>query len=899
MEESKGPPSAAWGEGPAGPRVKGGSRLDMKEKKSSLSLRAMWDSDMFSHAHTARIVSAAVGSSRGRTYLATTSGEGENVTRVWDLVSGKPLHRMAVHEREVTALRLVTANGRLLLVTASADGSARTYDAASGEELLVVVHGRTITCAEVLEVQVDRWVLLTGDSRGEIKMWNLTTGEREMTFADHKDSVSGMLMVAKGDKQLLVSVSHDRTGRIYNPLTGTNLYDMRGHKRRITCLAAGVVDPTILVTGSRDRTARSWSGTSGRGLHVFRGHTYPISCLAVAEVDGKDTLITGGVDTTVRVWSLLGGENLFKLAGHTEMVTALCCMYSAGVPVVVSGSLDSTCRTWNLRTGVMMRHLGGHTGPISSVATVALRNTKQLLVSASHDATARSWNPRSGLLQKEFRNVRRREVAFLLMDLLLLQIQIMALPFLSAAFNWSPLASPAKIVLPIFHLEFEVSIVVYLVQYSLAVIFTFAALAFIFNSNTVLERARQSAIEKSIRKARAAMGDVTGGEPPGVAEEERPSSRSASSRSGGWRSLSLASSIARFSQRVSKRVRGGAASAAAGDGVEGIEEGVLPGGDGGVAAEGKDGEEGGKEDGEQEEEEASSKWERMGALTIALGWIVATVGFLPLVRLFFTVFDCTRLADGGWLWDQDATGQTRCFEGSHLYALPFALLSIPLVIFVSVRMSIAGGNVRAVDKWFACPSTGSDVTRKVWMGPLARRPNSIIVDVSNSIFKVLLAFVTIVWTTRAIVLATVYLVTSMLMLAVAYWRPPFEHAQANNWVIGGRWLMVAVSLSGLATAILNDPTNLGPGISFWCELFLVPLLFTLWVKWRARNKVAPPAKEDGVDAGDDGDADGDDHVVAIASDGGEHGDEESKEAEGEEKKKEDDDGDAVRAAESA
>ncbi|KAF5357866.1 hypothetical protein D9756_001820 [Leucocoprinus leucothites] len=137
---------------------------------------------------------------------------------------------------------------------------------------------------------------------------------------------------------------------------------LKGHTDGVMCLqfSETLQHPAfpVLITGSYDRTVRVWNMETGTELHCLRGHTRAVRALQFDEVK----LITGSMDSTLKVWDWRGGKCIRTLSGHTEGV--VCLNYDSNV--LASGSVDTTVKVWNLRTGGAFT-LRGHSDWVNSV----------------------------------------------------------------------------------------------------------------------------------------------------------------------------------------------------------------------------------------------------------------------------------------------------------------------------------------------------------------------------------------------------------------------------------------------------------------------------------------------------------------------------------------------------
>ena len=137
---------------------------------------------------------------------------------------------------------------------------------------------------------------------------------------------------------------------------------LHGHKDGVMCLQINenLTHPSfpILITGSYDRTARVWNLETGTQIHCLEGHTSAIRSLQFDEVK----LVTGSMDRTIRIWNWRMGSCLRVLEGHTEGV--VCVNFDADL--LASGSVDTTIRIWDFRNGGMFT-LRGHTDWVNCV----------------------------------------------------------------------------------------------------------------------------------------------------------------------------------------------------------------------------------------------------------------------------------------------------------------------------------------------------------------------------------------------------------------------------------------------------------------------------------------------------------------------------------------------------
>ena len=198
------------------------------------------------------------------------------------------------------------------------------------------------------------------------------------------------------DGQTLASGSYDRTVRLWDVNTGTQLKIITGHTGYVSSVAFSS-DGQTLASGSYDRTVRLWDVNTGTQLKIITGHTGYVSSVAFSS-DGQ-TLASGSWDKTVRLWDVSalgipadilvippGGrpyEDLTKQHGGDVRSVA----YSPWGVVLASGGTDDTMRLWRTTNGEALSTYE-HGGDVNSIAFTP---NDTWIASGSDDGTVRVW----------------------------------------------------------------------------------------------------------------------------------------------------------------------------------------------------------------------------------------------------------------------------------------------------------------------------------------------------------------------------------------------------------------------------------------------------------------------------------------------------------------------------
>jgi len=275
----------------------------------------------------------------------------------------------------------VTADGRLAL--AAARGEVKVWDLTTGQELRTLRgHSEWVNS---VAVSADGRLALSGSRDGKVKVWDLTSGQELRPLAGHAGEVNSVAVSADG--RLALSGSRDGKVKVWDLTSGQELRPLAGHAGEVNSVAVSA-DGRLALSGSEDGTVKVWDLTSGQEVRPLAGHAGEVNSVAVS-ADGR--LALSGSRETVKVWDLTSGRELRPLAGHADLVSSVA--VSADGRLALSGSRDGAVKVWDLTSGQELRPLAGHSEWVNSVAVSA---DGRLALSGSRDETVRVWDLTSG-----------------------------------------------------------------------------------------------------------------------------------------------------------------------------------------------------------------------------------------------------------------------------------------------------------------------------------------------------------------------------------------------------------------------------------------------------------------------------------------------------------------------
>jgi WD40 repeat protein len=262
----------------------------------------------------------------------------DHLVRVFDLASGKLLHRWASHVDWVRA-SVFRPNGSVL-ATSGADrricfwrvtASGKTQSVS--DPLPAVIH--------TLAYSPDGRILAAAGFADSVWLFDAEQGKliRELPApgVDIRTIVfspNGTRMAAAGRAGLV---------RIWDAASGQQISDVQVSSRRIFALAYSP-DGKLLAAGGHQRIVRLLDPASGRVVADLPGRPGDVMALCFC---GPGTLASAGSSNVIHIWDVPSQRERCQLIGHTGSITTL--VFARSEETLISGGYDTTVRLWDVK----------------------------------------------------------------------------------------------------------------------------------------------------------------------------------------------------------------------------------------------------------------------------------------------------------------------------------------------------------------------------------------------------------------------------------------------------------------------------------------------------------------------------------------------------------------------
>ncbi len=267
--------------------------------------------------------------------------------------AGTPLYPLDLRPSDqgtLVAAHLI-AQDRIIAVTS--DRSLTTWTSHPTWQLERTIGAVDSTVALVdrvtaLDFSPDGTLLATGGGvpsrSGEVKLWNIETGELVRTIADsHSDTVLGAAFSPDG--KYLATCGADRMMKVFETESGRVVKSFEGHAHHVLGVSWRA-DARVLATSGADRVVKVWDFQSGKAIRTIEGFQKEVTAIEFLGLSDQFVLSTGDQQVVTR--NTAGGSGP-TFAGGTDFMFHV--RASEDGQTIAAGGQDSVLRVWDHQGG--------------------------------------------------------------------------------------------------------------------------------------------------------------------------------------------------------------------------------------------------------------------------------------------------------------------------------------------------------------------------------------------------------------------------------------------------------------------------------------------------------------------------------------------------------------------
>lgn len=311
------------------------------------------------------------------TRVVTASQDG--TAQIWNAASGAAMLPPLRHGGPVRSATISRDGSRVL--TAADNSAAWLWDAANGARIGPLPQNEPDVYFAAFSPNGQR--VVTASLDGTARLWDAASGASVGIQMDHADNVRAAAFSPDGQRLVTISAG---TAQLWEAESGTRIGAPMKHKARVVSVAFSPDDGRRVATASEDGTAQLWDGTSGEPIGASLKHECIVRSVAFSPRDGRH-VVTASNDRTAQLWDGTSGEPIGMPLRHDGPVVS-----ASFSPVdgrrVVTASDDGTARLWDVASGAPIGAPLRHDGPV--VAASFSPDDGRLVATAS-GRTARLW----------------------------------------------------------------------------------------------------------------------------------------------------------------------------------------------------------------------------------------------------------------------------------------------------------------------------------------------------------------------------------------------------------------------------------------------------------------------------------------------------------------------------
>ena len=300
----------------------------------------------------------------------------DGTAQVWDAATGRAIGPPMIHGGEVNCIAF-SPDGRLIL-TGGVDGKARLWDAATGRPTApVAIHGDVIS---YLSFAPDGRSFRTHGSDQFLRFWDAATALPAAGLAPHGDVE---FVDFSADGRTILIGGHDQRARVCEIASGGPDRALHRHDEKLSCVRFSP-EGRLAATASNDGTVRLWDLARGQPIGPILRHGGGWTQVEFSP-DSRRVVISGE-DGSARLFETATGHPIGTIMRHSRMIWDA--SFSPDGRFLLTASFDNTARLWDTATG---RPVGSPMRHRRALRSARFSPDGRIVLTASEDGTAKIW----------------------------------------------------------------------------------------------------------------------------------------------------------------------------------------------------------------------------------------------------------------------------------------------------------------------------------------------------------------------------------------------------------------------------------------------------------------------------------------------------------------------------